>query len=81
MQSGLARLGHVQLAIDESSNHLGDLLEPSKDDLVALHEPVALVPDLRLLAEGAHERLCLPEVVARHAGEEMVHSLELESTV
>lgn len=45
MQSALARLSHVVLAINHDLDHLRDLLQAANDDLVALDEAIAMILD------------------------------------
>lgn len=81
MKSALAGPSHIQLARKHNLHLLGHLLKSAQDNLVAFHETVTVVGQLRLVAELADQSLHLPQVVPGHAGEEMVYSLELESTV
>jgi hypothetical protein len=81
MQSALARLGHVLLALDQRLDLLGNLVQAAQNDLVALDESVALVFELRLLAKLAHQNLSPAEIVPRDAREKMVDGLELQAAV
>lgn len=81
MKSTLASLGHKFLALDKSLDHLADFLQSAQNNLVALDESIALVLDGGLVAELANENLESAQVVARHTREEMVNSLELQTSV
>lgn len=81
VQSTLARRGHVFLALDKRVNHLTQLLQAREHDAISLNKAVAVVLDLGLLAELADQSLRPAQIVARHAREQVVHSLELEAAV
>lgn len=58
-----------------------DVLELSKDTVVSFDESEDLVVDSCLLAEVPYENRQLSQVMSRHTREQVVHRLELETTV
>jgi hypothetical protein len=81
MKSALARRSHVLLARGQNLGLLGDLLQPAQHDAVARHKVVHHVLDVGFGAEFLDQRRQLAEVVARDAGEQVVHCLELQAAV
>ena len=69
------------LARRQNLGLLGDLLQPAQHDAVARNKVVHHVLDVGFGAELLHQRRQLAEVVARDAGEEVVHCLELQAAV
>lgn len=81
MQSHFAFLCHVILAFHQNLDLFCDLLESAEHLLVSVCEVVDSVWDVGLLAEFLDKCLCLSQVVSRDSGEQVVYSLELQSTV
>lgn len=59
-------------------SHVG---KSSEDFLVAIYKSQDLVLDIDVVGKFLDEDLQAAKVVTRYAGKQMVHSLELESTV
>ena len=57
------------------------MLELSEDTVVSLDEPKGLIFDSRLLAKLPYKNRQFAQVVSRHTGEQVVHCLEVETTV
>jgi len=81
MKSTLASLGHEFLTLDKRLHHFAHFFESAQNNLVALHKAITLVLDRCLVAELANKNLQSAQVVARHAREEVVDSLELKTSV
>lgn len=81
MQPALSSLSHVLLTLEHNVELITHVLEPAQDLLVAIGEVEDRVRDTRVVAELSDHELHLAEVVSRHAGEEVVHGLELETAV
>lgn len=69
------------LALNHDIELVANILEPAQNLAVSVGEVENRVRNASILAEVADEELHLSEVVARHSGEEMVDSLELETAV
>lgn len=69
------------LALNHDIKLVANILEPAQNLAVSVGEVEDRVRNASVLAEVADEELDLAEVVARHSGEEMVDSLELETAV
>jgi hypothetical protein len=71
----------VLLALDHDSELIANILKPAQNLAVSVGEVENRVRNASVVAEIADEELHLSEVMARHSGEEMVDSLELETAV
>ena len=81
MQSALARLGHVFLALDKNFDLLADFAQTPQNLLVAIHKTKAFVFDPSFGAKFTDQDLQSSQVVSRDSREEMMNSLELEPTM
>ena len=81
VQAALSRGGHILLALHQHLHLLAHLAQSRKHLLVAVDESKDLVLDPSLRAELLDERLQLAEIVSRHAREEMMYGLELQTPV
>ena len=81
MQSTLARLRHMFLALDHHLHHLTNLLEATQDNLIPFNEAIAVILHARLLAKLADELLSAAQIVAGHTRKQVVDGLELESAM
>lgn len=81
MQSALTRLRHVSLAMDQDSDLITNILKTVEDLAVAIHKVENRVGNTGFGAKLPDQDLSLAEVVSWKSGEQVVNSLELESTV
>lgn len=81
MQPALASRSHILLTLDHHLDHIANLLQPVENHLVPLHKPIAVIRHTRLLTKLAHKLLPPPQIMPRHAGEQVVNSLELQTAV
>jgi hypothetical protein len=81
METALARLCHVILALCQHRQLPTDLCQSPNDLLITLCKPIDVVLNPRLGTKLLHHRLDLPQIVSWDSGEQVVYRLELKSTV
>ena len=81
MQPTLPRSRHMRLTLRHQHSLFSNLLQPTQHLYIPILEPENAILDPRLLAKLAHQRLRLPQIMPRHAREQVMHSLELQTPV
>jgi len=81
VQSTLASLSHVHLALYQCIHHAGHLLQSAQYNLVAFYKGITVILDTRLFAKLLDQSLHGTKVMSWHAGEEMVYGLKLQATM
>ena len=81
MQPTLPRLRHISLTFDQHLHLARHFAQTAQNLFIPVHKAEDLVLDARVLAELSDQHLQSPQVMPRHAREEMVHGLELQAAV
>ena len=81
MQPHFSIFGHVILAVDQDLDLIAYLAKPTQHLFISVDECKNRIRNVSVIAELPDELLKPAEVVARNAGKEVVHGLELKAAV